>query len=217
MLESRANNDNLLRVLALCGIAGPILFAVLVTVGGAIYEGYSHATQSVSELGGVEAEHPLLQNINFFILGPMFILFAAGLHLGIRDGRGSIIGPALIGVFGLTVILNGIFPCDAGCDAETWQGLTHNGTGLGGFLAGILGIFLVSRRIKGDSDWNSLYRFSRMFCAASLVCLVVWIAVGQIADVESVNGILQRLFVGVWFTWTMVMAFKLISLPRGGN
>ena len=151
MLENRANNDNLLRVLALCGIAGPMIFAVLVTVSGTMYEGYSHATQAVSELGGVEAEQPLLQNINFFILGPMFILFAAGLHLGIRAGSGSKIGPALIGVFGLAVILNGIFPCDAGCDPETWKGFAHDGTGLGGFFAGILGIFLVSRRIKGVS------------------------------------------------------------------
>ena len=46
---------------------------------------------------------------------------------------------------------------------------------------------------------------------------MVWIAVGVIADVESLNGILQRLYVGVWFTWTIVMAFKLFYLSQRNN
>ena len=50
MSENRATRDNLLKGLALCGVAIPIVFAVLVTVGGFIYEGYSHVTQAVSEL-----------------------------------------------------------------------------------------------------------------------------------------------------------------------
>ena len=53
MLGSRTTQDNLLRFLALCGITAPIVFAILVAVGGFIYEGYSHVTKAVSELGGV--------------------------------------------------------------------------------------------------------------------------------------------------------------------
>ena len=37
MVESRTDQDNLLRFLALCGIAAPIVFAILVVVGGFIY------------------------------------------------------------------------------------------------------------------------------------------------------------------------------------
>ncbi len=40
----------------------------------------------------------------------------------------------------------------------------------------------------------------------ALLSLVAWIAVGKIADVSSIDGALQRLFVGVWFTWIVVMA-----------
>ena len=53
MLERNTNEANLLRVLALCGIAAPIIFAVVVTVGGFIYEGYSHVTQAVVSLVGL--------------------------------------------------------------------------------------------------------------------------------------------------------------------
>lgn len=51
MLESRPSQDNLQRFLALCGIAAPIVFAILATVAGFMYRGYSHVTQAVSELG----------------------------------------------------------------------------------------------------------------------------------------------------------------------
>ena len=88
MHDSRPNQGNLLRFLALCGIAAPIIFAILVTVGGFIYEGYSHATQAVSELGGVEAQSPIIQNTNFLVIGVLFIAFAFGLHRGVGGGRG---------------------------------------------------------------------------------------------------------------------------------
>ena len=89
MSENRATQDNLLKGLALCGVAIPIVFAVLVTVGGFIYEGYSHVTQAVSELSGVEAQHPWLQTTNFFVVGSLFVPFSLGLHRGIGAGRGQ--------------------------------------------------------------------------------------------------------------------------------
>ena len=126
MIESRRNNDTLLRILALCGIVGPIIFAVLVTVSGFLYDGYSHSSQAISELAGSDAESPLLQTINFFIIGSAVMALAVGLHRGIGGGRGSVIGPALIFVFGASSgIGNGIFPFDSGCDGCDRKYLCH--------------------------------------------------------------------------------------------
>ena len=212
MLENRDNNDNLLRILALCGIVGPIIFAVLVTVSGVVFEGYSHASQTISELAGADAESPLLQTINFFIIGLSFIALAVGLHRGVGGGSGSVVGPMLIFVFGASAgIGNGIFPCDSGCDGKTVIGFMHNLTGLVGFVAGIAGIFIISRRFKGDPDWAPLYRVSRVFGVTALISLVLWIGIAKIAEIESVNGVLQRLYVGVWIVWAEIVAFKLFS------
>ena len=59
------NRDTTVRILAICGIAGPIVFAILVTVAGLIYQDYSHLTQAVSDLGGVEAQYPTIQTAYF--------------------------------------------------------------------------------------------------------------------------------------------------------
>ena len=217
-VESHASQDRLLRPLALCGIAAPILFAILVTVGGSISEGYSHVTQTVSELGGIEAEHPLLQNINFFVVGVLFIALAFGLHRGIGGGRGSILGPVLIGVFAISsAIGNGLLPCDLSCKSESLTGSMHIVTGLGGFLAAIAGIFVISRRLKGDPHWHSFFRFSRIASMVTLASLLIWIGVGEAAELGSVRGVLQRVFIAVLFTWTEVMAIRLFFIPSRGN
>jgi hypothetical protein len=40
----------------------------------------SHVTQAISELGGVEAQNPLIQNVNFFTSGVVIAAFALGLY-----------------------------------------------------------------------------------------------------------------------------------------
>ena len=73
-------------------------------------------------------------------------------------------------------------------------------------------MFVISRRIILDSYWQSFYRFSWIFGIAALVSLVLWIGVAKAAELGSVNGVLQRLFIGVWFIWVEVMAIRLFSL-----
>ena len=215
MLESRTNQGSLVKSLALCGIAAPIVFVILATVAGFMYKGYSHVTQAVSELGGVEAQYPLLQNINFFVIGVLFIAFAFGLHRGFGGGRGSTLGPVLVGIFGVSAGLgNAFLPCDPGCEFETLTGTIHNLTGLGGFIAAIASIFVISTRLKGDPHWHALYRFSWIAGVAALVSLLLWIGVAKVAEVESLNGALQRVFVATRFIWVEVMALRLFSLPR---
>ena len=152
MPESRDNQDNLLKFLALCGVAAPIVFGILATVARFTYQGYSHGTQAVSELGGVEAQYPLLQNANFFVIGVLFIAFAFGLYRGLGGGRGSTLGPVLVSIFGVSAGTgNAFLPCDPGCEFQSLTGTMHNLTGLGGFIAAIAGIFVISARIRGDS------------------------------------------------------------------
>lgn len=215
MSQDSTSGNSTMGLLALCGIAAPIVFVTLVTFAAFLYPGYSHITQAVSELGGVEAKNPLIQNINFFLLGVLILAFAVGLHQGIDGGRGSKLGPVLMGFFGVSSgVANAVLPCDAGCEFQSLTGTLHNVTGLAGFLAAIVGMFVISRRLGQDLHWRSYQRYTLVSAAAALISLLLWIGVAKAAGVGSVNGVLQRLFIGVWLLWIEVTAIKLFWLSR---
>ncbi len=191
---------------ALGGVIGPILFAVLVIVGGVVYDGYSHVAQKISELGGEGAEYALLQNLNFLMMGVLVLGFAWALA---RILGPSYLGPALIGFFGVSSsIANGLLPCDVGCQGETTIGLLHNITGLAGFLAAIVGMFVLARRWRDDPIWQSHVRLTRG-AAFSAVGGLAWFVVTQALDAQSFAGIAQRIFAGALLLWIAVTAARL--------
>ena len=215
MLENQSSRPTGLMYLALSGLAVPIVFTLLVIIGGFAQDGYSHASQAISELAGVEATNPLIQNLNFVISGLLIMGFAWGLHLGINRGQGAVIGPALVGFFGLTTAFaQPLLPCDAGCEFETLTGTLHNVTGMTSFLAVVAGMVLVSRRVKDDPWWRSYRGYSLIMGAVSLAALIAWIAISKAAGVESVNGLLQRVFVGAALSWIGVMGYHMFELSR---
>lgn len=195
--------------LAMCGAAVPLVFAAMVIVGGVVQEGYSHASQAISELGGVEAGSPLVQNLNFVITGILVMVFAIGLHHAPGLQGGAMKGPVLIGVFGLvTAVAQPVFSCDAGCEGATGIGLAHNITGVASFLSVVAGIWLMGKRFRITEGWESYAKPSRMTAVAALVALLTWIFVSKIIGVDSVNGILQRVFVGIVLLWIGFIGVK---------
>lgn len=209
--------DNLLTVLAACGLIAPLLFVALVLVAAGQYDGYNHAEQAISELGGAGAETPIVQNINFFIVGVLIMAFAVGLYGGIKHTGAFWLGTVLIGFFGLSSgIGNALLNCDPGCEFESVEGSLHNITGLAGFLAAVAGMLLIAGSLKLDERWRSLHTYTLLTAVAAFVSLAVWI-VSKGNDLESVDGLLQRIFVGIWLLWVGVMALRLLSISRSGE
>ncbi len=112
LVQSKVKRSRVIRLATLGGVIGPILFVMLVIVGGGVYDGYSHVSQTISELAGDGAEYALLQNLNFIVIGTLVIGFSWALA-GVLGP--PYLGPALIGFFGMSSsIANGLLPCDAG-------------------------------------------------------------------------------------------------------
>lgn len=199
-------HGSVVRLAARGGVIGPVLFTVLVIVGGVLYDGYSHVSQKISELGGEGAKYALLQNLNFIVLGVLVI----GLSWALARVLGPPhLGPASIGFFGLSSsIANGLLSCDVGCQGETTVGLLHNITGLAGFVAAIAGMFVLARRWRDDPRWQSHVGFTR---GAAFVAIggLVWFVVTQALDAQSLAGIAQRIFAGAFLLWIAVTSARL--------
>ena len=126
-------NDSLTRLLAFCGIVGPIQFIVVILVFGLLQPGYDPTRQYMSELGAVGAPNAIAFIMPEFLLGLMMIAFAFGLHRGISEGKSSKFVPLLIAVSGVGWLGASIFRCDVGCVNVSVSGTMH----------GIFGIFAV--------------------------------------------------------------------------
>lgn len=100
------------------GLLGALVFAGAAIVGGALFEGYSHIRQFISETYATGT--PWSDALRFGGMVPaglfiaVFAFLAARVLPAPRSGR---IGFILLGVaYGLGTVAVGFFPCDFGCD-----------------------------------------------------------------------------------------------------
>jgi hypothetical protein len=217
-------NTKTMVLFSLCGIAAPILFTTVVIIAGMLYPGYSHSAQSISELAAVGSPVALMHNVNSFVMGVLLIAFARALHAGTSRQRRSVLGPTLIGFFGLSYIGYAFLPCDPGGEFITVAGYVHNTLAMCGFLSVLTGVFFVSRTLASDPNWGHMYRlYSLTTAAAGLITLIVWIMAASpappgiprlITRMPDSNGALQRVFVAFILQWIEVIALRLFVVLR---
>ena len=207
------NQRAIVAALALAGIAGPILFTVLVVAQGLVHPDYSHVALPISALaawlGG------WVQNVNFVILGALKSAYAIGLHLGVRQGRGGVIGPALLVLSGVGLVVAGAFP---------WSTVGGNFIVPAGHIVGALlsflgagsGFIALSPRLAGDPQWRSLAAYTLTTGVAIVALFFVLFAFARLpeAPLHLWAGLVQRLAVAVWFACTMILGFRLLRLSK---
>src|SRR5579871_5262176 len=98
------------RLLIACGAIGPLLFIVVFLIEDVTRPGYSAWHNFVSELS--LSDQGWEQIVNFLICGVLVFCFAIGLRQVFRAGKGAIWGPLLLGIFGILLIIVGIFVTD---------------------------------------------------------------------------------------------------------
>lgn len=199
------------RRLALAGIVGPIIWWLLIIVNGAITPGYNHVSDFISTLGAVDAPYAVFQQINFAVFGGSLLAFTFGIHYWFGDGNRPKVGTILLGALGVGIILAGVFPENPAAPNSTTNVL-HNIVSVVGFLAGIVGVGLVSRRIDANDQWPS-YRYEPIWTV--FIVLVTFIVFIFSVNSESpFLGLTQRLFTGVITLWIVVQAYRLYRLEE---
>lgn len=196
------------RFLAICGILAPIIFAIIVMIAGLLQPEYNHLINFVSELGAVGAPNAIIQRMNFVLVGILIVAFAFGLHRGIGKGKGSIIGPLLVAIFGLSAVVSGIFSTDP-IQPGSFSDIMHSMSSAVGSTAAIIAFFIIPRRLEQDILWRRYRSFSIVIAIVAIVISVVGVGV---LGVLGVPGLAQRLFMAVLFLWIEVMAIRLFQV-----
>jgi hypothetical protein len=206
-------NDSLTRLLAICGIVGPILFIVVILVFGLLRPGYDPIRQQMSELGEVGAPNAIAFNMAaYFLLGLLMIAFAFGLHRGISEGKGSKLVPILIAVSGVGWIGASFFRCDPGCVNESVTGRMHDLTGMIAVFPLLIAPLAILPRLKKDNRWQSYRPFSLIMGALAVILFAVMFTAAVSPALEPYRGLIQRLTFFTPLLWIEVMAIRLLRL-----
>lgn len=197
------------RQFALFGVIGPIVWWLLIAINGAITPGYSHVSDFISTLGGVGAPYAIIQQINFAVFGGSIIALAIGIHYWFGDGRRPRTATALVVVFGIGVVLAGVFPENAAAP-DSVTNVLHNIISVIAFIAGIVGVSLVTRRFSATDRWPT-YRYE-LVGTVLIVFVTFVIFMFTVFGESSIIGITQRMFIGVMSLWVVMQSFRLYRL-----
>ena len=169
--------------------------------------------------------NPVLEPMSNYAVGPYgFLLTAAdigiglaalalilGLYLGIAPPGRSYVGLFLVGLYGVSTLLAGIFPIDVGGETTT-VGTIHNIVGNILFFAFPIAVILLSLGMGKDERWRS-FRRTALALAGVVVLTVILTMVG--VNIGIGYGVIQRLFNVAAMLWMLVVALHLRSLAQG--
>jgi len=194
---------NLFHLLAICGMLSPIIYTVMWILGGILLPDYSHIRDDVSTLIAVDA--PKKKLFDKFIISSSTLLFVfyLGLHWGVNNGEGSIIGPILFVISGLLGVLVALFfPLDAGGEIITTRGKMHLVLiAVSGILA-TAGMVAMWFRLESVVEWGVFATFSLITAAVSLILVVI----SAFTATSSYFGLIERFMVSTYQVYYFVLA-----------
>ena len=165
---------NTVRVLSICGMLSPVLYTLLWILGGILVPGYSHIRNDVSSLYAIGAYGRWFFQPLFILCSSLLLIFYIGLHRGVSDGNGSIVGPILFIISScLGVFVACFFPLDTGGEIGTWRGKMHL------ILIAASGVILLPAmvlmffRLRFTEGWQGFAVYSLVSAPITLVLVIV--------------------------------------------
>jgi hypothetical protein len=205
------------RYLFLGGMVAALMAPVGFLAGGAIWPGYDHATQTVSELVARDAPHRFTMAAFFAIYNGLLLGFGLALYdlarewertrgLPARDGLLSGGHVVALAVLGLALLA---LPMDPVGGGRTPIGLAHTiVASLMALLAG-LATGLGGRWLRHAPGLESYNRFSLAATAAiALFGALTFLAF----QLDVWPGLMERLIIGAYEVWMFVLARKFYQL-----
>tara|TARA_Y100001980_G_C14556878_1_gene352150 strand:+ start:1619 stop:2239 length:621 start_codon:yes stop_codon:yes gene_type:complete len=200
-----------LKNLALGGLFGPLIFVLATLINASLRSDYNHVSQFISELGATNTSYAILMNLSGFLpFGLLMVGFGISLFSLLPKGISFRFGSLLILVFGLGVLLAGLFSCDAGCpDVGSNENNTHNQVSAVAFFSAIIGTGILSISFRSQADWKPVWIYSFLTFIASTGFLAAMI---NSFEASTHNGMWQRLLLLTLFIWFGVVGVRLHRL-----
>lgn len=167
--------------------------------------------------------NPVVEPISNYGVGPYgFLLIAAvlgsavaalaltlGLYLGMVASARSYVGLLFLGLYGVSKLLQVLFPIDVGAEA-TPSGTIHNILGQLAFFGFPLAVILLSLSMDKDERWRSFRRPALVVSFAVVLTEVLTVVGSNI----GLLGATQRLATVTAMLWMLLVGLRLRSMTR---
>ncbi|MEZ5652165.1 MAG: DUF998 domain-containing protein [Burkholderiaceae bacterium] len=197
-----------MRLLALGGIAGPLVFSVVAIVSASLRTDYSHVADFISELGATGTPYAGLMNYAGFLPGGLMLAaFGVALTRALPRRPAATLAVILVILFGAVVAVSGIVSCDPGCPQGegSAENLVHNTIAPIAFFCLIVAAGILGFLFRGHTAWRFLSVFSLV---SSVVGLCLLLALASSLDSRELTGLWQRLLLAVLFLWCAVVGLR---------
>lgn len=209
MRKSKTHPDRTQKLLALCGVTGPILYTTVVIILGFLWPGYNHVSQLQSELGATGAPNAIIMNVfGFLLLGILLIAFALGLYRNLNKEKGTMIGSALIVVTGVSLVAVAFFPCDPGCVNISFTGMMHGVFATSSAVSMVLATIILAQQFNDDNRWKNYWLYT---LATGIMTSIFGLSLLFIV-IEGWMGAIQRISMGIPLFWMEVISIRLLRL-----
>ncbi|WP_160160927.1 DUF998 domain-containing protein [Actinomadura sp. K4S16] len=209
------------RVLLLAGL-GPALYVVVLLLDSLTRPGYDALDHFGSELAN--GDRGWLMIANFVLAGTLTICFAFGLRTVLRPGRGALAAPVLVGLFGLGLVVAGVFVADpkpgypagsAGTANPTLHSQIHDANLFPTWGVMTIAILVLAARFATEKQWGWMW-YSIVSAVAAMATLLVAVALYD-ADTQtgSYHGLWQRISITIGFGYFSVVAAGLLRRGPG--
>lgn len=151
-----------------------------------------------------------IQTLAFVISGLGVIGLGYAIYHLTSGARGSVLGPLLIGIYGLGAVVVAIFPTDridnrAEVYAQSVIGWIHSLTALVSYLCVVVGMFVLTWTFSRLVRWRSLVVWSTLLAGAALALMFVQMQGPWV-------GLLQRLLITAIAGWLVLVANRVRTL-----
>jgi hypothetical protein len=201
------------RLLASCGIAGPVVFTAAWLAGSLLQTGHSAGSVQLSGLAAMDARDPQIMIAGFAGLGACSMAFGAGLR---RIPAAGPAGPWLVTVAGAAALAAGLFRRDhllltgPGFTGESWHNQVHDVVSGVAYAAMIAAPLVLAHAFRRDPDWAGLCRPLRVLALASAAALALFAA----GAVPSWQPAVQRAAVSLALAAEVLIAVRVLAAGR---
>jgi hypothetical membrane protein len=190
-------------------IGSVISYILVVLILGWLRPGYDHTTELVSDLGKSGALYNYVLNIVLVISGISLLLMAWLIYKLIPNSRILKYAVISFGLFAVSVICGGIFPCDESCLVPTsYSGFLHAITGLPAMLTAPLAFILFGIVLKTIPHFAPI---SKIVYWLGITSIFAMIASAVIFPYFNLMGLGQRIAAVFQLAVPFIIAYKLFS------